>query len=78
MKKKDKPVWNGEVLDSTHELHFIWYLEELKEAGYILKHRKSASHELAPAVSKKVIKPNAKELSAHREYLKSKLKKNYF
>ena len=27
---------------------------------------------------KKIIKPNAKELSDHREYLKSKLKKNYF
>ena len=27
---------------------------------------------------KKIIKPNTKELSNHREYLKSKLKKNYF
>ncbi len=27
---------------------------------------------------KKIIKPNAKELGDHREYLKSKLKKNYF
>ena len=27
---------------------------------------------------KKIIKPNAKELAEHREYLKSKLKKNYF
>ena len=27
---------------------------------------------------KKIIKPNAKELRDHREYLKSKLKKNYF
>ena len=27
---------------------------------------------------KKIIKPNLKELSDHREYLKSKLKKNYF
>jgi len=27
---------------------------------------------------KKIIKPNAKEFSEHKEYLKSKLKKNYF
>jgi DNA polymerase-3 subunit epsilon len=27
---------------------------------------------------KKIIKPNAKELQDHKEYLKSKLKKNYF
>ena len=27
---------------------------------------------------KKIIKPNAKELSDHREYLNNKLKKNYF
>ena len=27
---------------------------------------------------KKIIRPNAKELSDHKEYLKSKLKKNYF
>jgi len=35
MKQKDKPTYNGLTFDSTGEMHFYWWCEELQEKGFI-------------------------------------------
>lgn len=35
MAKKEKPSYNGLEFDSVGEMHFYWWLEELKDNGYV-------------------------------------------
>lgn len=44
----EKLFYNGIELDSKEELHIAWYLDELKEAGYIDSWGRSASYTLFP------------------------------
>ena len=46
-----------EEVDSKEEMYFVWYLEELKDLGYIKDFRRSRTYQLGLPVTKKYIQP---------------------
>lgn len=50
--ESQSPSAGGEqTLDSLEEAYFSWWLDELREAGFIREWRRAASHELFPPVT---------------------------
>jgi hypothetical protein len=61
MKQKDKPTYNGLTFDSSGEMHFYWWCEELINAGYIESVlTQPLEFQLSGAIGERYIKPMKK------------------
>ena len=61
MASKNQIEWGEELLDSTHELYLIWWLEELKAAGYVTDHKRPETYNLNDSLVIPIRKPDKRK-----------------
>jgi hypothetical protein len=56
---RTNPSTDGHELDSPEEQHFLWWIEELQEAGFIRSWRKASTYALTEPLAVRYTKPRA-------------------